>query len=68
MLQQTLFESGHKAKSYNKRVVRDMPSDFMSEEIMNSSFYGDILDIEKQKAIETELSKQRKSDAQSKRR
>jgi hypothetical protein len=30
-----------------------IPKDFMSEDILNSSFYGkDILDIEKQKAIE----------------
>lgn len=44
--------NGNKKSRISKNVPQEVPKDFMSEQIMNSSFYGDILDIEKQKAIE----------------
>ena len=47
LFQQTLFESSKKQKSKFtlSNLAKDLPSDLLSNDIMNSSFYHDILDI-----------------------
>jgi hypothetical protein len=49
-----LFESSKnkKSKFTAPNLVKELPPDLLSADIMNSSFYNDILDIEKQKAIQ----------------
>lgn len=56
LLQQALFDSKFKLNKKNN-IFGDLPSDFYNEELMNKSFYKDILEIEKQKAILEDLNK-----------
>jgi hypothetical protein len=54
LIQDTLFESS-KRNRVGKR--EHLPSDFFTPDIMSQSFYKDILDLEKQKAILDDLAK-----------